>query len=53
VRKAKRLLESTDWPLGKILGHIGYQDPGTFRRLFVDRVGISPADYRKQFRNGG
>ncbi|ATI32714.1 AraC family transcriptional regulator [Rhodococcus sp. H-CA8f] len=53
IRKAKRLLESTDWSLGKILGHIGYQDPGTFRRLFTDRVGISPADYRKRFRNGG
>ncbi|MHD0303575.1 GlxA family transcriptional regulator [Rhodococcus erythropolis] len=53
IRKAKRLLESTDWSLGKILGHIGYQDPGTFRRLFADRVGISPADYRKRFRNGG
>jgi len=53
IRKAKRLLESTDWPLGKILGHIGYQDPGTFRGLFTDRVGISPADYRKRFRNGG
>ncbi|MDA3636674.1 MULTISPECIES: hypothetical protein [unclassified Rhodococcus (in: high G+C Gram-positive bacteria)] len=32
---------------------MGYQDPGTFRRLFTDRVGISPADYRKRFRNGG
>ncbi|MDJ0110444.1 helix-turn-helix domain-containing protein, partial [Rhodococcus erythropolis] len=53
IRKAKRLLESTDWSIGKILGHIGYQDPGTFRRLFADRVGISPADYRKRFRNGG
>ncbi|MES9514202.1 GlxA family transcriptional regulator [Rhodococcus erythropolis] len=53
IRKAKRLLESTDLPLGKILGHIGYQDPGTFRRLFTDRVGMSPADYRKRFRNGG
>lgn len=53
IRKAKRLLESTDWSLGKILGHIAYQDPGTFRRLFTDRVGISPADYRKRFRNGG
>ncbi|QQM20332.1 helix-turn-helix domain-containing protein [Rhodococcus sp. P-2] len=53
IRKAKRLLESTDWSLGKILRHIGYQDPGTFRRLFTDRVGISPADYRKRFRNGG
>ncbi|REK78592.1 helix-turn-helix domain-containing protein [Rhodococcus erythropolis] len=53
IRKAKRLLESTDWSLGKILGHIGYQHPGTFRRLFTDRVGISPADYRKRFRNGG
>ncbi len=53
IRKAKRLLESTDWSLGKILEHIGYQDPGTFRRLFADRVGISPADYRKRFRKGG
>ncbi|GAA3190289.1 GlxA family transcriptional regulator [Rhodococcus baikonurensis] len=53
IRKAKRLLESTDWSLVKILGHIGYQDAGTFRRLFTDRVGMSPADYRRRFRNGG
>lgn len=53
IRKAKRLLESTDWPLVKILGHIGYQDAGTFRRLFTNRVGMSPADYRRRFRNGG
>ncbi|QBJ95843.1 helix-turn-helix domain-containing protein [Rhodococcus sp. ABRD24] len=50
VRAAKRLLETTDRPLGEIIERIGYQDAGTFRRLFVTQVGVSPADYRRKFR---
>lgn len=50
VRAAKRLLETTDHPLGEILTRIGLQDAGTFRRLFVEQVGVSTSEYRRQFR---
>ncbi|MCL2535907.1 MAG: helix-turn-helix domain-containing protein [Nocardiaceae bacterium] len=58
VRAARRLLETTDLTLGRIVERVGYRDVGTFRRLFVDQVGLTPADYRRQFhgenpRNGG
>lgn len=29
---------------------VGYEDPNSFRRLFQDRVGLSPAEYRRKFR---
>ncbi|SDD04319.1 GlxA family transcriptional regulator [Rhodococcus tukisamuensis] len=50
VRAAKHLLAATDVPLGDIPRRIGYQDPGALRRLFVERVGVSAAEYRRQFR---
>jgi transcriptional regulator GlxA family with amidase domain len=51
IDHAKRLLEESHDSLSKITGSVGYRDPGTFRRLFIDEVGISPADYRNQFRS--
>lgn len=50
VARAKELLETTDLRLGEVTSAVGYLDPGTFRRLFVECVGVSPADYRRQFR---
>ncbi|QKT10057.1 GlxA family transcriptional regulator [Rhodococcus sp. W8901] len=50
VRAAKRLLETTDRPLEEIVSLVGYRDAGTFRRLFVEQVGVSAADYRRRFR---
>ena len=50
VRRAKTLLETTDLRLSEVMSAIGYLDPGTFRRLFADHTGVTPADYRRQFR---
>jgi len=50
VRKAKALLETTDLRLSEVMSAVGYLDPGTFRRLFTEHTGITPADYRRQFR---
>ena len=50
VRRAKALLETTDLRLGEVMSAVGYLDPGTFRRLFAEHTGVSPADYRRQFR---
>ncbi len=50
IGAAKRLLTDTDVPIGEIPRRVGYQDPSTLRRLFVDRVGLGLGDYRRQFR---
>ncbi|RVW01251.1 GlxA family transcriptional regulator [Rhodococcus xishaensis] len=50
VRAARNLLETTDLSVGRIVERVGYRDTGTFRRLFVNQVGVGPAEYRRQFR---
>jgi AraC-like DNA-binding protein len=53
VTTAKRLLESTDSRVAEVMERVGYLDPGSFRRLFTDEVGVTPAAYRRQFRAAG
>jgi len=50
IRKAKELLESTDYSIGEIGGIIGYDNPLYFSRIFKKTAGISPAEYRKAAR---
>jgi len=50
IARAKTLLESTTLSVGEVMVEIGYGDLSTFRRLFLARVGTSPARYRRQFR---
>ncbi len=47
---AKRLLETSTLTLETVAERIGYADLGSFRRLFKRETGLSPADYRQQFR---
>lgn len=49
IEEAKRLLEVAELSLDEIIKNIGYEDTSSFRRLFKERVGISPAKYRKAF----
>lgn len=51
ISQAKRLLESTTLSLGEIALNVGYQDNSTFARLFVRLAKITPAVYRRRFRN--
>jgi len=50
VAAAKRLLEASDQPVSYVMEAVGYLDPGTFRRLFITHVGLTPTMYRRQFR---
>jgi AraC-like DNA-binding protein len=50
VDTAKRLLEADDASVSEVMERVGYLDPGSFRRLFTDQVGVTPAVYRRQFR---
>jgi len=49
VDAAKRLLESPDHTVASAMEGVGYRDPASFRRLFTDHVGMTPAAYRRQF----
>ncbi|MBC8142824.1 MAG: helix-turn-helix transcriptional regulator, partial [Armatimonadetes bacterium] len=45
--EARRLLLYTDKPVREIAAHLGYDEVAHFSRLFKNRMGIAPADWRK------
>ena len=49
LEKAKHLLESSQEAFEQITYRVGLQDANTFRKLFKQRVGLTPGAYRKQF----
>ncbi len=49
LEDAKLRLESSKTSFEQITYQVGYEDPNSFRRLFRDRVGIPPSDYRRKF----
>lgn len=51
LEEAKHMLEAGDEPLETIALEVGYQDPGFFSRLFRRKVALTPAQYRRRFRN--
>lgn len=52
VSTAKRLLETSNLSVQEITAQVGYGDTATFRQLFLDQVGLTPSDYRRQVRGG-
>lgn len=51
IERAKHLLESSKVAFDQITLQVGYEDGNSFRRLFKERVGLSPSVYRKRFEN--
>lgn len=47
VEEAKRLLRSTNIPIGDIAQTVGYQDPKYFSRIFRKQTGLYPRAYRQ------
>lgn len=50
IERAKELLELSTHGVEEITLEIGYEDLSSFRRLFKRSTGITPAQYRQQFR---
>ncbi|WP_106206193.1 GlxA family transcriptional regulator [Aliiruegeria haliotis] len=50
VEEAKHLLETTDTSVDDVSEQVGYEDSGSFRRLFKRQVGIPPQQYRQRYR---
>jgi transcriptional regulator GlxA family with amidase domain len=51
LEKAKYLMESSRMTLESITLAVGYEDSNSFRRLFLTRVGLTPAEYRRKFQS--
>lgn len=51
VDAARRLLEDSEAPLKRIAARSGFGDTSTLRRAFTRRLGVSPLDYRRRFRD--
>ncbi|MEO4049301.1 helix-turn-helix domain-containing protein [Pseudomonas sp. CAU 1711] len=49
IDRAKHLLESGAENFERITQQVGYEDGSSFRRLFRERVGVSPGAYRRRF----
>ena len=50
IRNAQILLETTDYSISNIASMVGYENAFYFSRLFKKHKGLSPAAYRKAFR---
>lgn len=50
LRRAKELLGSSNHSIGEIAMECGLKWPGSLNKLFQKELGLSPGEYRKQFR---
>lgn len=50
--EAKRLLFYTDKPVKEIAYDLGYEDPAYFNRLFTNKTGSTPANFKKKLHFG-
>jgi transcriptional regulator GlxA family with amidase domain len=51
LEEAKQILETQDLPIEAVALEVGYQDNGFFGRMFRQRVGMTPGQYRRRFGN--
>ncbi|WP_288438463.1 AraC family transcriptional regulator [uncultured Chryseobacterium sp.] len=50
--EAKRLLFYTDKPVKEIAYDLGYEDPAYFNRLFTQKTGSTPSNFKKNYITG-
>jgi transcriptional regulator GlxA family with amidase domain len=49
IGKAREMLELTGRTIDQVAWDVGYQDAGSFRKVFKKVIGLKPGDYRKRF----
>jgi transcriptional regulator GlxA family with amidase domain len=49
VNRAKALLETSSWPLGRVAERAGFGGVEGLHRAFNKRVGVTPGEYRQRF----
>ena len=49
IGKARESLEFSVLPIKEVAWMVGYEDPGSFRKVFVRIMGLSPREYRRRF----
>lgn len=49
LEEARHLLETSSASVEAVAEMVGYQDAGFFRRKFRQRLGLTPAEYRRKF----
>jgi len=47
--EARKRLSAADYTVENIADSVGFRDPDSFRRAFVQRFGVAPAQYRSRF----
>ncbi len=50
LKKARQLLREGDTLIGDIAEKVGYANPGKFTAAFKEKFGVTPNDYRNNFR---
>ncbi|MFF2450025.1 helix-turn-helix transcriptional regulator [Neobacillus sp. NPDC058068] len=53
IEQGRLLILKTDWPLHQISEEIGFSGLSYFSQCFKSKYGVSPANYRKQYRKNG
>lgn len=49
VQRARRLLETTGWPVDRIAGEVGFATAASLRHHLHASIGVSPLTYRRAF----
>ena len=52
IRQAKFILVNTDRKMQEVGVNVGYADPAYFNRIFRGECGMTPTEYRKNFKAG-
>ena len=48
INAAKELLSDTKTPISQVASEVGYDNYSYFTKIFKEKTGVSPGDYRKQ-----
>ena len=47
IHAAKELLSDTKTPISQVASEVGYDNYSYFTKIFKEKTGVSPGDYRK------